>query len=243
MGDDFQDNLFCAADRGIIIAADVRSLDELRSLSRIGAAISEVVAIKVGFTLALGHGLRAVVDNVSEVSTLPVIYDHQKAGTDIPQMGRPFAEVCRDAGVRGVIFFPQAGPRSLEGFVMAAIEHALTPIVGLVMTHSAYLQSDGGYIADDAPEAMCKDAIALGVKDFVLPGTKPDIVARFSNGPIARCETAAILMPGIGSQGGSLTKAFAAAAPHRRFAIIGSAIYRADDPRTALNEFAGELSK
>jgi orotidine-5'-phosphate decarboxylase len=226
---------------GIILAADVFTLEELRRLVEIGAVSSEVVAVKVGFTLGLKYGLPAVVEAVSKASKIPVIYDHQKAGTDIPQMGKPFAAVCRDAGVKGVIFFPQAGPRTLEGFVKAAFDSGLTPIVGLVMTHDAYLKSEGGYIVDDAPEMMARTAAELGVRDFVLPGTKPEVIARFAAGPLAQVKGASIMMPGIGSQGGSLRNAFQAAKPHRRFAIIGSAIYGAKEPHAALQGFVQEV--
>ncbi len=99
------------------MAADVPTLDDLRRLAQTCAEHPEVVGVKVGFMLGLIYGLPAVVEAVKAVSNLPVIYDHQKAGTDIPQMGKPFARVCRDAGVAGVIFFPQAGPKTLEGFV------------------------------------------------------------------------------------------------------------------------------
>lgn len=226
---------------GVIVAADVAGLDELRRLVAACAGVPEVVAIKIGFSLGLRHGLPAVVDAIARISAVPVIYDHQKAGTDIPQMGGPFAAVCRDAGVKGVIFFPQAGPKTLEGFVVGAFRCGLTPIVGLVMTHEAYLKSEGGYIVDDAPDAMARTAIELGVKDFVLPGTKPEIVRRFSTGVLASVESAGVFMPGIGSQGGDLKGAFWAATPHRHFAIIGSAIYGAKEPRTALQAFVQEV--
>jgi orotidine-5'-phosphate decarboxylase len=140
-----------------------------------------------------------------------------------------------------VIFFAQAGPRTLEGFVTAAFDADLMPIVGLVMTHDAYLASEGGYIVDEAPQRMAETAIGLGVTDFVLPGTKPEIVQRFAAGSLSGVKGASIMMPGIGSQGGSLGTAFQAARPHRRFAIIGSAIYGAKDPRAALESFIREM--
>lgn len=232
---------FLARERGIIIAADVAAESELRRLSQAAQGIPEVVAIKVGFSLALRFGLAAVVDLVKEVSSLAVIYDHQKAGTDIPEMGPPFAEICRDAGVQGAIFFPQAGPRTLEGFVSAAIAQGVSPIVGLVMTHPAYLQSEGGFVADDAPDTICRLAIQLGVKHFVLPGTKTGFVERFAQGPLRAVQDATIMMPGIGAQGGSIAAAFDAAAPHRRFAIVGSAVYKSADPRSALHAFAQQV--
>ena len=233
--------------RGIIIAADVATLSDLRALVTMAATAPDVVAIKIGFTLALRHGLPAAVNVVNEVPhcmgrlPLPVIYDHQKAGTDIPQMGKPFCEACREAGAQAVIFFPQAGPKTLEGFVRAALECELVPVVGLVMSHAAYLQSEGGYITDDAPDSICRTAVSLGVTNYVLPATKPDLVTRFAKGPLNALKPATIMMPGIGSQEGSLSRAFEAAGDHRRFAIIGSAIYASSDPKAALDAFSRQL--
>jgi len=233
---------FLHSPSGIIVAADVDGLDKLRALVDEISGIPEIAAIKVGFSLALRFGLPNVVRTVRESTALPVIYDHQKAGTDIPQMGRPFAAVCREAGIDGVIFFPQAGPKTLEGFVSAAIDKNLVPIVGLVMSHPEYLESEGGYIVDDAPRRMAEKALDLGVSVFVLPGTKPEIIRQYARGALAGTQTA-IMMPGIGSQGGSLREACEAAAPHRAFPIIGSAIYGAKSPRAAATSFAEELQQ
>lgn len=237
-----QNEPFFGQQSGIIIAADVQDLEQLRELASMSCEFTQVVAIKVGFMLGLRFGLPATVKCVRDVCGLEVIYDHQKAGTDIPEMGPPFARACRDAGVNGVILFPQAGPKTLEGFVRSAFDVELTPSIGLVMTHGAYLKSEGGYIVDDAPERMAETAITLGVTNFVLPGTKPEVVKHFASGRLATLKSAAILMPGIGSQGGSLASAFRAAKPHSRFAIVGSAIYRANDPRAALRTFVEEMN-
>ncbi len=234
-------DLFSGQECGIIIAADVSTLADLRTLSALGASVKEVLAIKVGFSLALRHGLPATVSVIREVTQLPVIYDHQKAGTDIPQMGEPFSRACREAGAQAVIIFPHSGPKVLEAFIKGAFEHRLVPVVGLVMTHPAYLQSEGGYLRDDAPQLICESALSLGVTDFVLPGTKPDVVRRFSKSAFAGIEGVTIMMPGIGTQGGSIKSAFEAAAPHRRFAIVGSAIYGAEDPKIALQNLAKEV--
>ena len=219
------------------------TIADLSQLADISSKVHEVVAIKVGFSLALRKGLHSVVSAVNEVCSLPVIYDHQKAGTDIPAMGKPFAEACSDAGVQGVIFFPQAGPKTLEAFVTSAFDFGLVPIVGLVMTHQAYLQSEGGFIIDDAADIICKIAIDSGVRSFVLPGTKPDVVKDFAEGALASIQPATIMMPGIGSQGGSIASAFGACQEHNPFGIIGSAVYNAPDPKTALAQFAVEIER
>jgi len=234
-------DLFCGRECGIIIAADVTTLSDLRRLAALGSSVREVGGIKVGFSLALRHGLPAVVGAIKEVAELPVVYDHQKAGTDIPQMGESFSLVCREAGAQAVIIFPHSGPKVLEAFVKGAFEHGLVPVVGLVMTHPAYLQSEGGYLRDDAPGLICESALSLGVTHFVLPGTKPDVVRRFSESAFAGIEGVTIMMPGIGTQGGSIMSAFEAATPHRRFAIVGSAIYAAADPKVALQNLVKEV--
>jgi len=236
-------NDFLNIDKGIIVAADVNTIEDLRHLADLSSKVPQVAAIKVGFSLALRYSLPTVVNTVKEVCNLPVIYDHQKAATDIPAMGKPFAKVCSDAGVQGVIFFPQAGPKTLEAFVSSAFDSDLVPIVGLAMTHEAYLQSEGGYIDDNAPELICKIAIANGVRNFVLPGTKPDIIKNFSKNFLTPIQPAIIMMPGIGSQGGSIDHAFEAAKGHYPFAIIGSAVYNATDPQKALKKFAAEMEK
>lgn len=226
---------------GIVLACDVESLDALSSLAKLSEHAPTVVGFKVGFSIALRFGLSRAVEVIRVSSDLPIIYDHQKAGTDIPQMGQQFARVCSEADVQAVILFPHAGPKTLEAFVSSAFEHGLVPIVGLSMTHPAYLQSDGGFIADEAPQRICELAVGLGVKCFVLPGTKPKLVAQFAAGPLASVEDAAIMMPGIGRQGGDIASAFRAAKPHQRYAIIGSAIYKSQDPLAAVKSFVAEI--
>ena len=236
------DRPFWPRERGLVIAADVATLNELRQLAELAEEFKEVVALKVGFTLALRFGLPAVVKAAKGASDRILIYDHQKASTDIPQMGKPFADACSDAGVDSVILFPLAGPRTLEAFVATALAVDLHPIVGLAMTHDAYFHSEGGFIADSSPDTIIDIAIESGVRSFVLPGTKTDVVSKFAKGRLADHGPVSILMPGIGSQGGSMATAFEAASPHARFAIIGSVIYKSNDPEATLTSFIAEMN-
>ncbi len=237
------DKHFLKAPKGIILAADVPDLEQLRSLANICNRIEPIVAIKVGFVLSLRYGLPSVVSAINGICDLPVIYDHQKAGTDIPAMGKPFAQVCHNAGVKGVIFFPHAGPKTLRSFVSAAMDFELEPIIGLVMTHEEYLRSEGGFISDEAPERTCNIGIEMGVKSFVLPGTKPDYISQISKSFLRPIKPATIMMPGIGTQGGSIQQAFEAAKGHHPYAIVGSAIYNAPDPEVAARKLAREVEQ
>jgi orotidine-5'-phosphate decarboxylase len=222
---------------GIILACDVSDVADARTLAKISVGVKEVVGFKVGFDLALGFGLPRVTEILKEINALPVIYDHQKAATDIPEMGERFARRCKDSGVDAVIIFPQAGPKTLDAFISSIIGFGMVPIVGGVMTHRGYLVSDGGYIIDEAPTRIFEIALKKGVRDFVLPGNKPELIGAYK-AVLGTQVGVSALMPGIGTQGGDLETAFKACAGLRPYAIIGSAIYRADSPLEQLRLFA-----
>ncbi len=97
----------------------------------------------------------------------------------------------------------------MRSFVQAIGERGMTPIVGGVMTHHGYLQSDGGYLADTAPESIYATGLELSVSHFVLPGNKPEMIQRYAAGVFAAAHTVSLLMPGIGHQGGKVAEAFA----------------------------------
>ena len=99
-------------DRSVIPACDVETLEQFEELVRQTANVEGIGGYKVGFELGLGFGLPAVVEAVRRHTDKPVIYDHQKAGTDIPDTGKGFARVVKRAGVDTIILFPQAGPET-----------------------------------------------------------------------------------------------------------------------------------
>lgn len=228
---------------GIIVACDVASREDFANILSSTSDIDGIVGYKVGFSLALRLSLRAVVKQIKGETGKPVIYDHQKAATDIPATGRLFAETCRDAEVDAAILFPQAGPRTEEAFISALVEASVTPIVGAVMTHAAYLTTDGGFIIPDAPEKIFDIAMRSGVRDFVLPGNQPQTISKLSSAIGNKINDPTFFMPGIGTQGGTYATALTAARPHRAFAIIGSAIYSSTDPRSAVGRFLEDATK
>jgi orotidine-5'-phosphate decarboxylase len=228
--------------RGIVVACDLGSLKDLDGLVEATVAVREVTGFKVGFSLALRYGLPQVVERIRARTDKPVIYDHQKAASDIPEMGAPFAEVCAESGVDGVILFPHAGPATLEAWVDAVRRHELTPIVGAVMTHPRFLASEGGFILDEANRAIYRIALDHGVVHFVLPATKPEQAAALREAAqAAGVQEVVVLTPGVGRQ-----KADTAALRDRFQGftwspIVGSAIYEADDPADQARALAREL--
>jgi len=215
--------------KSVIPACDVATLEELENLVKSVDSVKGIGGYKVGFSLALPYGLPAVVKAIRKHSKKPIIYDHQKAATDIPDTGVQFAQACASAGVDAAILFPQAGPETLKAWIGHCKKVGLKIIVGGEMTHPAYLQKDGGFLCDDAPKRIYELAASLGVTDFVVPGNKPDRI-RFYKEIIekAGCAAPVFYSPGLVTQGGDITEG-AKAAGERWHAIIGRALYGAGD--------------
>jgi orotidine-5'-phosphate decarboxylase len=226
-------------DRSVIPACDVDSLKKLEDLVQATAPVKGIGAYKIGFELGLAYGLPKVMETVRKHSDKPVIYDHQKAGTDIPDTGKGFASVCKRSGVDAVIFFPQAGPETEKAWIKAAQDEGLKVIVGGEMTHPAYLAPDG-YLSADAPKRMYETAIAMGVTDFVVPGNKPEKIAAYKQLFESHNIDFTLYSPGLVTQGGKITDS-GKAAGKKWHAIVGRAITGAEDMGKAAQEFASQL--
>ncbi|MBU1704702.1 MAG: orotidine 5-phosphate decarboxylase, partial [Nanoarchaeota archaeon] len=119
----------------IIPALDVDDLELAEKIVKETCKVKGIGGYKVGFSLVIPFGLKKVVQTIRKYTELPIIYDHQKAGTDIPDTGEIFMKVCKDAGVDAVIIFPAMGPVTEEEWIKAAHGVGLKVIVGGEMTH------------------------------------------------------------------------------------------------------------
>jgi len=62
---------------------------------------------------------------------LPIIYDHQKYGADIPELsGGNILEEFKKTGIDGLIIFPFAGIKTLEALLKDAGEPSLCQLSG-----------------------------------------------------------------------------------------------------------------
>jgi orotidine-5'-phosphate decarboxylase len=229
---------------GIVIACDVETLERLQGLVAATATSPAVAGYKLGFSLALRHGLPECVRVIRSTNTGKfVLYDHQKAGTDIPQTADLFARICADAGVDGAILFPQAGPATLAAWVRALQEREVLPVVGALMTHGNYLVSEGGFLENGSPQRVYTLALEAGVRDFVLPATKPQTARQLrALMSASQIEEISVFTPGLGRQGADATAAREEFGSFRWFPIVGSAIYDAADPASEAAAFGRQLA-
>jgi len=226
---------------GIIPALDSETLDEIKSVVETTTRITGVVGYKVGLTAVLRLGLAKAVQELRGVTDLPLIYDHQKAGPDVPDMAAKFTAICSEAGVDGLILFPVAGPRAVREFAGGALRNGLLPIVGGDLPLPDYNVSGGGYVADDALGRIIAASLELGVDHFVIPANNASRVGQLAADLVGKLDhPPGLVLPGIGALGGSIGKVFAAAPGCRLYAVVGRAIYQAPDPAEAAKSLAEE---
>lgn len=223
--------------KSIIPSCDVDSLEKLGKLVKATCSVKGVGAYKIGFELVIPYGIERVVKTIRKSTKLPIIYDHQKAGTDIPDMGLKFMNACRL--VDAVILFPQAGPETEAAWIKAAQKAGMKVIIGGEMTHQAYLKEAGGFIDDNAPKRMYEIAASMGVADFVIPGNKPEKALDYVDLIRKKIKNPVFYSPGLVAQGGSISD-FAKKLDSWH-AIVGRAIYGAKDMGKACEELAKSL--
>ena len=228
---------------GIMPALDSDTVYDVLRTVEASTHVDGVIGYKIGLTLALRLGLPGAVAALREVTDLPIIYDHQKAGPDIPDMGPKFCALAADAGVSGLILFPLAGPRAVDTFVGGAIDAGLMPLVGGDLPLTDYNASGGGYVIDDALDHIFQRAVDLGANHFIVPGNTDEKVRHHAARLRKSIRTPSLVIPGIGALGGTISDCFAAAKGCRAYAVIGRGIYGAADPAEAAKRFAGEALK
>ena len=229
--------------RSVIVAADVYSA----LLGNLVEATHEVKGIggyKVGMQLVLNHGLFNTVAMVKDSTDLPVIFDYQKAGNDIPAMGEPFAQICKDAKVDAAILFPFGGEQTQKDWIKALQDRGVGVLVGAHMTQPGFLWSEGGYIHDSAPGRIFENAAKEGIKDFVVPGNKAEFVKQYKElfDRVVGPGEYTLYAPGFITQGGEISE-MAQAAGDNWHAIVGSAIYNAVDIKKAAEETTAQITK
>ena len=230
-----------ARDRSVIPACDVETLEQFEELVKQTADVPGIGGYKIGFELGLGFGLPAVVAAARKHTNKPIIYDHQKAGTDIPDTGRGYVRTMKKAGVDAIILFPQAGPETERAWIHQALDNGLNVIVGGRMTNPAYSVSEGGFITDEGALDMYRIAARAGVNNFVVPGNKPDVIKQVREVVEAEGVSPVFYAPGFIAQGGKI-EAAAKIAGDKFHGIVGRGIYSAKDMHAAAVEHTSQLS-
>jgi orotidine-5'-phosphate decarboxylase len=228
----------------LIIAADLSSLSELENLVKQTGDLEGVWGYKVGFSLGLRFGLPEVVKIIKRNSSKKVMYDHQKAGNDIPDTGEEFAQAMKFSKIDSTILFPFTSPKTQIAWTKALQKIGIQVLVGGHMSHNKFLEAEGGYIADDSPLKIYELAAKMGVHDFVVPGNKIDLVKKYREFLETKVKDPSKLTfyaPGLGFQGGSVEE-FIKAAGKRYYPIVGRSITKAKNMKKAAEQVIQEIN-
>ncbi|MBM5805703.1 MAG: hypothetical protein FJZ49_06565 [Candidatus Verstraetearchaeota archaeon] len=226
--------------KSIVVACDLASMNDLERVVASTCKLNGIGGYKIGFALALKYSIPAVMDAIRKYTAKPVIYDHQKGGTDVPHTGALFSDVLAEAGVDYAILFPFAGPSTEAAWVEALTKKGIVPVVGAVMTIPDFLKEGGGYIDGNSAARIFETAASLGVKDFVLPGNKPNIASEYKRKIDGLVSSPTYYLPGLGAQGGDI-RSCAGVMGENWHAIVGRSIYGAKDIRGAALSLTEEL--
>jgi len=229
--------------KSVIPACDVSDLRKLGELALATCEVSGIGAYKVGLELVIPYGLRQVTQAIRRYSELPIIYDHQKGGTDIPGLGPKFAKAVKSSGADAVILFPFGGAATEREWIKACQDEGLVVLVGGHMTQEEFLHEEGGFIAE--PEKMYILAAQNGVFNFVVPGNKVEFVKRYRETLESWLgkDNFTLYAPGFIAQGGNISETGKVAGENWH-AIVGSAIYKAegiDAMRKAATEITSQI--
>lgn len=215
----------------ILVSLDTVSRSELSRIVNETSDVEGVCGYKIGALCSLALGLREVVETVRAVTSKRIVYDHQKAGNDIPDITRKLVRLTAESGADAFILFPFAGPETMRAAVEESFERSLTIIVGAHMTHPSFTFADGGFMRESEIERIFETAVSLGVKDFVLPGNQPEVAARYADELTRSVKMPTFWSPGFGRQGGVISEfARQLAGKGRLVPIVGRSVYEADDP-------------
>lgn len=226
--------------KSIIPSCDVSDLEKLKNLVKETCSVEGIGAYKIGLELGLRFGIPTIVGAIRKYTNLPIIYDHQKAANDIPELGEKFAQAVK--GVDAVILFPFTGPETEKEWIKACRKERLGIIVGGEMTHKGFLESEGGSISEKESLKIYEIAAENRIKDYVVPGNKPEKIKIYKAFLEARGIKPVFYSPGLIAQGGNITES-AKAAGDKWHAIIGRALYNAKDINKAAKESVKSLNQ
>jgi orotidine-5'-phosphate decarboxylase len=220
----------------IVLALDLtfEDRDELiqRALKVITSVSRSVCAVKLNhqmvLPLGLYDGVTTLVDKVHE-NDIPVIMDAKI--NDIGHTNEFIASQYFSAGFDAVIANPFAGFKDgLEPVFRIAKAQQKGVLLLVHMSHSGASEGYGQTVLDEKGEkraqfeVFAQRAVQWGADGAIVGATFPDTITRVHS---ILGDSVPIFSPGVGVQGGSLSRALAAGA---KYAIVGRSIYESDDP-------------
>ncbi len=220
---------------GIMPAIDMHLGKAIQFFAKLEGVEEGITALKIGYKIIERYGTiisRKLFDDI-ELS-LPICYDPQKRGTDVPFIVKGQVEDIDELKPKFYIGSPLGSgsnlddsekPGTLETFVNACSNNGIIPIIVVEMTQPGATR----YSSKEKCEQLAKDCVELGVKYIVAPATKPErlmVYRKIFDGEVN------VVSPGSGPQktGNVLVDAVTAIEKGADHLVIGRGIYQSKNP-------------
>lgn len=218
----------------IIPALDVGKEKAFELVGKLEDVSHLLAGLKIGSLLAYENKPKIIAD-LKEITRAPVIFDGQKLATDIPEIVKEQVDMFASAGADQIIACPMGGGNiTLQAFFDRCKEYGVTPVCVIKMTHPGAER----YLAANSADLILQDALQIGIKNFVYPATKPDILEKHRSILNAQ-KGITIKATGFKIQGGFPSQLRNLGVSEF---IVGRAVYDAKDPMQAVIEIAREVN-
>lgn len=115
---------------GVIIDLGYLQAESLIDAIEATESIPFVVGYKIGALSVLEAGLKDTFSNIRKISRKPMLYDHQKLGSDIPDIFKgKMLDLIKSYGADGVFIFPLGGKEVLETIINKCNDIDLIPVI------------------------------------------------------------------------------------------------------------------
>lgn len=202
-------------------------------------SIPFVVGYKIGALPVLEAGLKDTLRSIRKISSKPLLYDHQKLGSDLPDIykGR-ILDLIKSYGADGVFLFPLGGKEVLEAIINKCIEIELIPVVCGDLSYKGFFAEEGGYIDIDVQQRIYLDAASYGVSHFMMSCNRVDRIKIYCHqlgGIIGQLK---LIFTGINSADcNNLPDSCSQLKHNKAFALFDDSFSNTDEYVSALNTF------
>jgi len=157
------------AKNGIIIELKPDSEKTISDIISATKNLPFIAGYKLNAESVILNGLEPAVKSIRKQTILPLIYDHQKMGSDNSGIsGGNIIEKIKNSGVDAIIIMPYAGKEILERIIKDCNKAGLLAIVCGDLPNKGYFSDEDGYINTDSQQRIYLDAASLGASHFLM---------------------------------------------------------------------------
>ena len=154
---------------GILISINNPDKALLQKIIESTKKLDYVVGYRISSLPVLKNGLDNIKEIIRDRNSKPVIYDHQKFGSDIvDNCTCEMLDAIKSCGFDGIIILPLSGKNALESIVNKCNSIQLLPVVCGDLPYNGYFSGEGGYIEQETQQHIYLKAANLGISHFVM---------------------------------------------------------------------------